>query len=589
MPRKSVREMSAQERKRHSLTARVRRAIVRGTVLLGIVALIIGLGLYSYALADKYVTEAFNLSRNAAAVLTQVTDVSPSVESVMRIYNNLSEKERAQQNTRAYWELFSDVRSRDDYKTIESVLADFRLANDVNDIYLAVYDKKTTALVYINAYNDTDVEYAYSAGTWETVGKREIDRFWSWDGSGKLYYISYTRDYGWLCTSGVPIRDGDGHIKAFVLADVTMTGVAAAIGRFLIEYLLAITVVAVLFGHLLTRHMQKNVSEPLNRIAGAAEKYVRDRRAGEDISDHFSRETLGITTGDEVENLSLVMADMERDINEFEESITRITAEKERISTELALATRIQADMLPNIFPAFPERTEFDIYAAMTPAKEVGGDFYDFFLVDDDHLGLVMADVSGKGVPAALFMMVSKILIKNYTMTGLAPAEVLRKANDQICKNNREQMFVTVWLGVLEISTGRLTAANAGHEYPAIMRAGRGFELYKDKHGFVMGGMEGMKYTEYVLTLHPGDKLFIYTDGVAEATDSDKNMFGLDRMLVALDGASGEAPRTVIEAVSGAIDDFVNEAAQFDDITMLCIEYTGAAEGNAYEDRKQTK
>ena len=227
-------------------------------------------------------------------------------------------------------------------------------------------------------------------------------------------------------------------------------------------------------------------------------------------------------TDDEIEILAEAFATLSKRTRDYIDEITTITAEKERIGTELALATRIQADMLPNIYPAFPERPEFDIYATMTPAKEVGGDFYDFFLIDDDHLGLVMADVSGKGVPAALFMMISKILVQNYAMTGRSPAEVLRDVNNQICSNNREEMFVTAWFGVLDTRTGKITAANAGHEYPALMPSGGQFELVKDKHGFVIGGMEGMRYKEYELLLTPGAKLFLYTDGVPEATDANK-------------------------------------------------------------------
>ena len=188
-------------------------------------------------------------------------------------------------------------------------------------------------------------------------------------------------------------------------------------------------------------------------------------------------------TEDEIEILAEAFANLSKRTRDYIVQITRITAEKERIGAELELATKIQADMLPNIYPAFPDREEFDIYATMTPAKEVGGDFYDFFLIDDDHLGLVMADVSGKGVPAALFMMMSKILVNNYAMMGESPARVLEQVNNQICKNNDEEMFVTVWFGVLEISTGKVTAANAGHEYPMVKKADGSFELFKDKHG----------------------------------------------------------------------------------------------------------
>ena len=216
----------------------------------------------------------------------------------------------------------------------------------------------------------------------------------------------------------------------------------------------------------------------------------------------------------------------------------------------------------------------------MDPAKEVGGDFYDFFLIDEDHLGMVMADVSGKGVPAALFMMVSKILVQNYAMTGRGPAEVLRAVNNQICANNREEMFVTVWFGVLDLRTGRITAANAGHEYPAMMLTGGQFELVKDKHGFVIGGVEGVRYKEYELQLKPGSRLFLYTDGVPEATNADNVLFGTERMLAALNKAPDADTKTILKNVREAVDGFVKDAEQFDDLTMLCVEYTGKDRGN---------
>ena len=234
--------------------------------------------------------------------------------------------------------------------------------------------------------------------------------------------------------------------------------------------------------------------------------------------------------------------------------------------------------MLPDKFPAFPDRTEFDIYASMKPAKEVGGDFYDFFLIDEDKLGIVMADVSGKGVPAALFMMYAKILLKSYTMMKQSPKAALEEVNHQICESNPEEMFVTVWLGVLDLKTGKFTAANAGHEKPAIKQADGSFELYKDKHGIMIGYMDSIRFKEYELTLTKGSKLFLYTDGVAEATDANNELFGTDRMIEALRSAEDKNPKEIIETVDTAIKGFVQEAPQFDDITMLCIEYFGKEE-----------
>ncbi|HCH28615.1 MAG TPA: hypothetical protein DEW35_03815 [Ruminococcaceae bacterium] len=246
-----------------------------------------------------------------------------------------------------------------------------------------------------------------------------------------------------------------------------------------------------------------------------------------------------------------------------------------RIDAELSMASSIQSDMLPSIFPAFPERKEFEIYASMTPAKEVGGDFYDFFLVDDDHLCMIMADVSGKGVPAALFMMASKIILANNAMMGKSPAKILEDTNKSVCSNNREKMFVTVWIGILEISTGKLTASNAGHLYPAIKDTDFGFDLFRDKHGLVIGGFAGAKYSEYELTLKPGDSIFVYTDGITEATNSNNQLFKTDRMIKALNQQPNAAPETTIKDVRSAVDLFVAGAEQFDDITMLCMKYKG--------------
>ncbi len=209
----------------------------------------------------------------------------------------------------------------------------------------------------------------------------------------------------------------------------------------------------------------------------------------------------------------------------------------------------------------------------MDPAEEGGGDFYDFFLVDDDHLCMIMADVSGKGVPAALFMMASKIILDNNAMMGKTPAQILADTNAAICFNNREEMFVTVWIGILELSTGKLTAANAGHEYPVLRQPDGKFELFKDKHGFVIGGMDGMKYKDYELILEPGARVFLYTDGVPEATNAENALFGTERMIDALNRKLDAAPDEILKSVRAAVDDFVKDAEQFDDLTMLCLEY----------------
>lgn len=279
-----------------------------------------------------------------------------------------------------------------------------------------------------------------------------------------------------------------------------------------------------------------------------------------------------IRSNDEIGDLAESFNRMAASLKQYIENLTAVTADKERISAELNVATQIQASMLPCIFPAFPEHEEFDIFAGMIPAKEVGGDFYDFFMLDDDHLIMVIADVSGKGVPAALFMVIAKTLLKNSGEQGLSPKEILEKVNGQLCENNEEEMFVTVWLGKLQLSTGELVCANAGHEDPVLLRADGTLEILKQRHGFVLAGMECARYTEQTFYLEKGDKLFVCTDGVTEATSAAEELYGKERMLSALQQAAGESTKGILSAVKADIDRFVGEAPQFDDITMLVFE-----------------
>lgn len=249
-----------------------------------------------------------------------------------------------------------------------------------------------------------------------------------------------------------------------------------------------------------------------------------------------------------------------------------ISKKTESMKTELDMATKIQTGMLPRIFPPYPERSEFDIYATMEPAKEVGGDFYDFFLIDDDHLGVVMADVSGKGVPAALFMMASKILIKSFAVTNQSPAKIAELVNEQICEENSAEMFVTAWIGIIEISTGKVTYVDCGHEYPALYRKETGkYELVKGNKCFVLGGMSGIPYRDSELTMKPGDTLLLYTDGVPEANDADNRLFGMERMIEALNDRPETDPEKLLPKLRASVDAFVNGAPQFDDLTMLAF------------------
>ena len=334
--------------------------------------------------------------------------------------------------------------------------------------------------------------------------------------------------------------------------------------RHAVYLLLGLLGLAVIIALVVSVKLSRQIVEPIQLLT----KEVGTMK-GNDLDFQWT-----LDTGDETQLLADSFRELTLRMKEYISDIETVTAENERINTELSLATKIQANMLPSVFPPFPDRKELDIFASMDAAREVGGDFYDFFLVDDDHLCIEIADVSGKGVPAALFMMASKIILSNYAMLGKSPGELLEAANAAICANNKDAMFVTVWVGILDLKTGLLTAANAGHEYPVLIKNGRS-ELLRDKHGLVVGAMEGVRYHEYTLQLAPGDKLFVYTDGVVEATDRDGVLFGTERMLTALDDGANETPEGILKTVRQAVDSFVGDAEQFDDLTMLCLEYRG--------------
>lgn len=563
-------ETPKKERKPRSLSTKVFRMFLAGTIVLGLILQVIVLGLYSFAVANQYIATSFNLSRSASRVLQSVGDMEPLYNEVMGRYRAMTEAERAEVDSEAYEDRFADITEREDYKAIRTMLGYFLESSDLYDIYFAMYDRDTGALVYIADPSEEDVALP---GYWEKIETSELNKFLGWNGEGMLYDVSKMEKYGWICTAGVPLKNEAGETTGFILSDITLSGLLRKLSTFSLQYFIAMVVLVLLFGWIMVRRTRKMMVEPINAIADAAQNYVQDKYDGVQTAGRFAG--LNISTGDEIENLANSMTEMEKDIAAYEDNLTRVTAEKQRIGTELALATRIQADMLPNIFPAFPERSDFSIYASMTPAKEVGGDFYDFFFVEHDCLAMVIADVSGKGIPAAMFMMMAKSMIQTQAASGRSPGEVLENVNRLICQNNREEMFVTVWFATLDLKTGLLTAANAGHEYPVLKQPDGGFELFKDKHGLAIGAMDGMKYKEYQVQMNPGAKLFVYTDGVAEATDAHNELFGMTRTVDALNQAADKSPEEILQAVNSAVESFVGDAEQFDDLTMMCIEYKG--------------
>lgn len=374
--------------------------------------------------------------------------------------------------------------------------------------------------------------------------------------------------YGYNYTGVSVILDENGKAIAEIQYILDMSDVRSYLNSFLINMILisfaiiGLTILAYIF------FVRRVVTKPIGKLADFTHDITE--------SGIFENQRIKIKTGDEIESLSESFNFMLEKLEDYIANLSKVTAEKERIGAELDIAKHIQASMLPCIFPAFPERNEIDIYATMDPAKEVGGDFYDFFMVDDKHLAIVMADVSGKGVPAALFMVIGKTLIKDHTTPDTDLGKVFSDVNNLLCEANSEGLFITAFEGVLDLETGEFNFVNAGHEMPFICKHGGDFEPYKIRPGFVLAGMEDIKYRAGSMTLEAGDKIFQYTDGVTEATNKNNELYGMKRLSDILNEIKDDSPRNILDIVKRDIDRFVGEAPQFDDITMLCLEYKGS-------------
>ncbi|MDD2447162.1 MAG: SpoIIE family protein phosphatase [Tissierellia bacterium] len=452
------------------------------------------------------------------------------------------------------------------YKELNQILNNMK--REANLMYLYIFQPHESSFTYImeakldtdnldnisnlgDVYEYTDLEYKYFINDWKA--KKESDQL----------ILGGDDRFGNTVSAWAPIFDSEGNVTAYVEGDYSLSEVKALLNKFIFLIMLVVSGVTIITTSFMIYANKKIIISPLGQLTSNALEFA----SGENLKVLKN----SITTGDEMEELSVAFEKMAVDIGEYMINISKITAEKERIDAELDIATKIQASMLPSTFPAFPNRSEFDIYASMIPAKEVGGDFYDFFMIDQRHLGLVIADVSGKGVPAALFMMITKTLIKNNAQYGNKPKEIFETVNNQLCEGNEADMFVTAFMGILDIDSRKFTYVNAGHNPPLIKRSDKDYEWLKTKPGFVLAGMEDIPYKQDEIILEPGDTLYMYTDGVTEATNTENQLFSDSRLKDVLNENKDVNLEKLLYNVKKEIDLFVKEAPQFDDITMLAI------------------
>lgn len=466
-------------------------------------------------------------------------------------------------------------RTDEEYDNILAILDTLTDAANVTFIYVAKVsgDYRTLTYIYDTVNSDTEFErypLGYTASDLDEKHTENVVKIMTKGGRAEKYLYSYSKESGAHTTAAIDVKNSDGKIIAMLCVEKPMTRLEAARNTYVLHVILWTLTAIVLFIIVYSVILRRGIIKPIKTLTKEAERFAKTNLP--------SGEPINIRQKDEVGILARAVEKMETDIARYTENLTVITAEKERVNTELSVATRIQANMPPSIFPAFPNRKEFDIFATMNPAKEVGGDFYDFFMVDERHLAIVMADVSGKGVPAALFMVIGKTLIKDHTWPGKDLGSVFDEVNELLCESNSEGLFITAFEGVLDLVSGEFRFVNAGHEIPYICKKNGKFEPYKIRAGFVLAGMEGMRYKCGEMQLEAGDKIFQYTDGITEAANVRMELYGMDRLTAVLGENSDLPPGELLPAVKRDIDNFVGEAPQFDDITMLCLEYRAQME-----------
>lgn len=486
--------------------------------------------------------------------------------NVARTAISLFDDEKMEKFTDGVFNPDENVMQTEDYQNVISLLKDIKNSNDVMYLYMIYPTQTGSYFLFDTDESEEGCPYGYFMEYYEGSFDSIVDDLVQ--GNNVPAVIS-DEDYGWIISISYPYKNAENKLLGYVCADISMDEVVRDRQNYLFGTLIILASVTIIFAVLYYILFNFVFVRPIKKMANAASQFVSGGQDGQMTS---SIASLSINTHDELMLLCDSLKSMEQNIFDYIANLKDVTAEKERIGAELDVARHIQSSMLPCIFPAFPERREFDIYATMTPAKEVGGDFYDFFMVDESHLAIVMADVSGKGVPAALFMVIGKTLIKDHTTPNCDLGEVFAKVNKLLCESNSEGLFITAFEGVLDLISGEFRFVNAGHEMPYISRNNQ-FVPEKIRAGFVLAGFEETRYKAGVLQLNEGDKLFQYTDGVTEATNIENQLFGKERLQNSLTQNITKSPKEICEGVKQSIDDFVGDAPQFDDITMLCLEF----------------
>ena len=534
------------------------------TAVVAISILTVIIVVFGYQLFESNVMESYG------KYVTTVLDYAYKVTEDYKFGDMIKKRDMPED----YEEMRKGLNRVKDCSTIEYLYAVY--FNDINDVHSLTYA--------INAKSQKEMEnggkYTYlgtpcGENSFETDSLTIFQKAVREGVKESNLLVGHSDDYGNMLNGYRVIFDSEGNPVGLLCVEIDISKIRIDLSIYVRTIAIIAAIVMISVTAVYVHNAERKVIMPLMKIKQSTDSFVLKMKGNAQPED-LTFDDMDINTHDEIEFLADNIKSMAGSVKDYMINIRDITSEKERLGVELELATKIQEGILPNKFPAYPERKDFELFASMAPAREVGGDLYDFFLVDDDHIALVIGDVTGKGIPAALYMVIAKTLIKNRTMMDWSSTStILADVNKLLCEGNEMEMFVTVWLAVIDLKTGKGIVSNCGHEHPVLTGEDKLLEIRKYRHSPALGISTDLKFEEHEIGLRPGDCLFVYTDGVPEAANGKKEFWGTERMLEAINEKPDDMPSELVGRVTDKLGKYVAGAEQFDDITMLCFKYLG--------------
>lgn len=568
MPAKSVREMNKYQLRHYSLEGKTFHMVFKISVFFAVLSMIISVGLFIWETVTQTAAENVLMAQSTITVLEQNLDVEEMGDRVLKIFRDIPEEVQKNKKSTQYRSYFRELENDPDYQAMEQVLRQFKNAGNVKDIYMVVWDDENHKVFYVadpdrsnhrcetGDYEEEEQSYIYG------IRNSTVDH----------PFRSFFYEEGFTMITGLTAGNQNDSCTA-VLVETSFQNILVKSKNFVIFNIFFLAVFIVIIGRLATRQVKKRIVDPLNQLSETAKNYVEDKTNGDELEAHFIN--LRIRTGDEIEILSNVMSDMEKELNDHEKKMEAASKAYKQLDTEIAQTADYQQRMLPALEPDFIGKREYELFATVIPEGDLSESFYDFFMMDADHIAILIGNVSECGILAAGFMSVVSTLIRTFSGMGGTPAEILANVDRQLSEQNPTGITASVWFAVIGLADGHVWSCNAGNSHPAIMKNGEEFVIEELPRYAPVGSGLGAEYAVTEFDLDIGDRIFLYTRGITNAEGKGGERFGTERMLALLNSYKKTDNETTILLMGDEVKKFTGNAPLEDDMTMLGFTYRG--------------